>query len=84
MLEDIFSGDDGVIDHNTENENKGEERNQIDGNIEMRHDREGAQKGYWNTDTHPDSEGEAQEKSEHHEHQRTSETALSVSVLRRL
>ncbi len=66
----LQAGCDGVVHHDSQHHDEGHQRDQVDGQIQARHQEEGAEKRERYTEAHPEGEAQPQEERQHQQHQR--------------
>ncbi len=73
----VLTDDDRVVDHDAEHDDEGHQRDQVDRDVEARHDGERAEERERHAEAHPEREPQAQEEGEHEQHEQ--EAALGVA-----
>ena len=69
MLIDVFSDDNGIINHDAERHDKREERDHVDRNVDGRHKEQGAAERDGDAKHDPESQADFEEKSKGNEDQ---------------
>src|SRR5210317_2216020 len=69
MLVNVFSDDNGIIDHDAERHDKGEERDHVDRNVDGRHKEQGAAERYGDAKHDPERQTDLKEQAEGNKHQ---------------
>ena len=70
MPEDVLADDDGVVDDDAEHRDKREQRHDVDGDVETRHQGDRAEERDWDPETDPEREAQIEKEGERDEDQR--------------
>ena len=69
MRIDVLADDDGVVDHDAQYQDEGEQRDDVHRHVEPGHQRDGAEERNGNAEADPEREPQLQKQGEHQEHQ---------------
>ena len=77
MPEDVLSHHDGIVHHDAEHDDEGEERNQVDGNSHHGHEPQSSQEGDGNSQGDPAGKAKLQKKSQDEEDEDQARPAIA-------